>query len=356
MAESNLPVQVQELPPAFHPREMVVFYRSCGFYSPAGSCWHLQVRGSIFAASRARFRNRALLHLFKRVVKPERGVHPRKRFLDRAHLFLQDARKGKSVPIAIAERAFVLPDTLPNGQFETTITVQEAELEPIIQTDPFGRRFVQFCAHLPEDDQRLFAGEIELITPGGISVISDVDDTIKITNVGDRRELLANTFTREFRSVEGMPALYQSWARAGISFHYVSASPWPLYSPLVDWLDADGFPVGSMHLRHVRLRDLRGDKTKQVSFKNKRSAIESLLRLYPQRQFILCGDSGERDAELYGGIAADFGPQIRHIAIRHWPGPHQVDPELSAARLSHLPASRWTLFQHPQELSGLLEA
>jgi phosphatidate phosphatase APP1 len=272
-------------------------------------------------------------------------------------LFLQNTRKGKSVPIALAERAFTLPDSLPNGQFETTLTVQHSELEATIQQDPFGRRFVQFCAHLPEDDQRLFAGEIELISPEGTSVISDVDDTIKITNVGDRKELLANTFTREFRSVEGMKSLYQSWAKSGVSFHYVSASPWPLYRPLVDWLDADGFPAGTMHLRHIRLRDLRADRKKETAYHTKKSAIEDLLRLFPQRRFILCGDSGERDAELYAGIARDFGPQILHVAIRHDPLAKNGESHAKlAARFSQLDRSRWTVFQRPEDLHGLLDA
>lgn len=337
-----------------HPQEMVLFYRSCGHYSPAGDCWHLQVRGSIFSASHGQFRKRALLQLFKRVVKPENGIETRRRFLDRAHLFLQETRKGKSVPIAIAERAFQLPQTLPNGYFETTITLPAADLEPTIQQDRFGRRFVQFCAHLPEDDQRLFAGEIELISPEGLSVISDVDDTIKVTNVGDRKELLANTFTREFRSIAGMPALYQDWARRGVSFHYVSASPWPLYSPLVDWIDHDGFPVGTMHLRHIRLRDLRSDRKKETSYRTKLASVQGLLRQYPRRRFILIGDSGERDAELYVEIARDFGPQVFFIGIRDCADERGALSRSEVAnRFARLPSDRWAIFRHPSELPPL---
>ncbi|SFI65513.1 phosphatidate phosphatase App1 family protein [Planctomicrobium piriforme] len=341
----------EETSHAVHAGEMVVFYRSSAHYSPLGQCWHLQVRGSIFSASPSRLRKGVLLQLFKRVVKPENAVEVRQRFHDRARLFLHNGRKGKSVPIAIAEKAYHLPNTLPNGQFETTITLQAAELEPIMQTDAFGRRFVSFCTHLPEDDQRLFAGEIELIPPTGISVVSDVDDTIKVTNVRDRKELLANTFTREFRSVDGMRDLYQHWARQGASFHYVSASPWPLYGPLIEWLDTDSFPAGTMHLRHVRLRDLRGDRTREAAFKTKRTSIENLLRLYPERQFILCGDSGERDAELYGEIARHFGGQVLHVAIRNCG--HDATTEAVQARLAHLHPSRWSIFSDPRELASL---
>jgi hypothetical protein len=338
------------------PRELVVFYRSCGQFSPAGKCWHLQVRGSVLAASEGRLRKRALLQLFKRVVKPDQAQDARQRFQDRTQLFLQDKRKGKSVAIALAERHFTLPDSLPSGEVEATLTLPEADLASTLQQDRFGRRFVTYCSSLPEEDQRLFVGQVELIAPEGISVISDVDDTIKLTDVGNRRELLANTFTREFRSIPGMRELYQRWAGAGVSFHYVSASPWPLYTPLVQWLDADGFPPGTMHLRHMRLRDLRSDRKREGSFRNKRSAIETLLRLYPQRRFILCGDSGERDAELYSGIAKDFGDQILHIAIRDCGAGHGRAEQPAQTWLEGLPRDRWTVFTESEELGHLIEA
>ncbi len=335
------------------PREMVVFYRSSGTYSPLGDCWHLQIRGSIFTASRNRIRKGVLLQLFKRVVKPENAVDVRQRFRDRAHLFLRDGRKGRSVPIAIAERAFHLPDTASNGQFEATITISASELESSIQVDEYGRKFVQFCTRLPDGDPRLFTGEVELIPPTGVSVVSDIDDTIKVSNVQDRRELLANTFTREFRSVEGMRDLYQNWGKCGVHFHYVSASPWPLYSPLVDWLSADAFPAGTLHLRHVRLRDFRGDRTREAAFRSKRMAVESLLRSYPSRRFIFCGDSGERDAELYGEIARNFGNQVQYIAIRNC-GHGDESLEKVSYKLSHLPKSRWTIFTNPADLADLV--
>lgn len=357
MSDTTLPSPLNQNARTVQPREVVLFYRSSAHYSPLGNCWHLHVRGSVFSTGSRKLHKQALLHLFKRVVKPENTQETRRRFLDRAQLFLQNTRKGKSVPIAIAERAYALPGSLPNGHFETTLTVSAKELEPSLQTDPFGRRFVQFCAHLPDADQRLFAGEVELISPQGISVISDVDDTIKVTNVGNRKELLANTFTREFRSVDGMRDVYQAWAAQGVSFHYVSASPWPLYGPLVDWLDADRFPVGTMHLRHVRLRDLPRDRRNGTSFQNKRTAIETLLRTYPQRHFILCGDSGERDAELYSQIAKDFGEQVLHVAIRRTPHVKDgADPRATETQLAALGAGRWTLFEDPAQLRDVLAA
>lgn len=340
---------------ALHAKESITFFRSFGHFGPLGGCWHLEVRGSVFATVRGKFHKKALIHLFKRVVRPDKDLEINQRFLDRTHLFLQDSRKGRSIPIALGERGYVLPDSLPNGHFESTITVPGPDLDASVQLDTFGRRFIQFCAHLPEEDRRLFAGEIELIGPQGYSIISDVDDTIKLSNVGDRRELLANTFTREFQSIPGMCRLYQSWAARGVSFHYVSASPWPLYEPLVAWLDADGFPVGSMHLRHVRLRDLSGRRHRELAIRNKRDTIERILRTYPWRRFLLFGDSGEHDAEIYGQIARDFGEQVHHVAIRRIPdGNNGISTEHVRRALAHLPETQWTLFDDPEELSGVI--
>lgn len=335
-------------------REKVLFYRSYAHYSPVGKCWHLEIRGSIFAPTRRHIRKHVLLHLFKRVVKPEKGKLVRERFKDRAHLFLNVSRKNKAVPIAIAEKAFELPKSTPDGHFYTTLTVPEHELEASVMQDASGRNFVQFAAHLPEQDERLFAGEIELVPPQGLSVISDIDDTIKITNVADRRELLANTFTREFQAVPEMSTVYQKWAQAGASVHYVSSSPWHLYSLLVDWLDKDQFPVGSLHLRNVRLSVLRKNWKRQSAFEMKQQTIRALMRTYPMRRFILCGDSGERDAELYGGIYSQFGPQVEHVAIRYIDNGHnRYSRDQIREILCDVPDEKFTLFEHAHELAAI---
>lgn len=332
-------------------KDTVLFYRGYAYYSPAGDCWHLRVHGRMYGTQR-RLRNRAYMFILKRFVKPEREAGQKERFLERAQLFLNQDRRGKSIPVTIGEQAFYLPDTTEHGHFETTLTLPASELETATVALPDGRRFVRFSVVLPEEDGRVFAGDIELLQPTGVSVISDVDDTIKVTNTADRRELLKNTFVREFRAVDGMPDLYRRWADAGCSFHYVSASPWPLYEPLDQWLTTDGFPSGSLHLRYVGLQELRKDKLGEGSFRSKRASIEQILRSFPNRRFVLCGDAGERDAELYGLIARTFGPQIAHIYIRQVGGRHnpqgitwqhieELDPGHQA---------RWTLFESAAEL------
>lgn len=78
------------------------------------------------------------------------------------------------------------------------------------------------------DRLKAFKCTIYVLAAHGVSVISDIDDTIKITKVLSKRALLKHTFYNYFEPVEGMSELYQKWSEQKCQFHYVSASPWQL--------------------------------------------------------------------------------------------------------------------------------
>jgi phosphatidate phosphatase APP1 len=96
----------------------------------------------------------------------------------------------------------------------------------------------------PTADGRVFESAMLCIPPVGVSVISDIDDTIKLTHVHNTRLMLRATFLDEWLAVPGMPELYRDWANQGASFHYVSSSPWQLQQPLEALLVKAGFPPG----------------------------------------------------------------------------------------------------------------
>ena len=82
---------------------------------------------------------------------------------------------------------------------------------------------------------------------------------------------------------------------------------------LDQFLKSSAFPPGSMHLRVdgkllARLIEVPG--------RAKRDAILQIIKDFPQRQFVLIGDSGEIDLEIYARIAADYPDQILKIFIR----------------------------------------
>ena len=210
---------------------------------------------------------------------------------------------------------------------------------------------MRFFAVTSKRETRIFEGSVRLFPGSGVSVISDIDDTVKITNVTDRRQLLENTFFKPFEAVPGMAALYRDLEAQGASLHFVSSSPWQLYEPLTEFLDAAGFPDATLNLKSVRLRDetlfdlfKKGTETKPLQ-------IEPILERYPGRKFILVGDSGEQDPEVYGDIARRYPGSIRRILIRNLDGGKPGDERYREA-FRDLPAASWQLFDDARELSA----
>ena len=86
-----------------------------------------------------------------------------------------------------------------NGHFHGRIRLDAKELVSVLDDT-----WLTFEAVVPEGDERRFSGRCQVLPPKGIAVVSDIDDTIKDSNVLDKKELLANTFLRPFRAVSGM--------------------------------------------------------------------------------------------------------------------------------------------------------
>jgi phosphatidate phosphatase APP1 len=190
---------------------------------------------------------------------------------------------------------------------------------------------------------------LELLEPTGVSVISDIDDTIKVSTVGNRRELLRNTFCRPMAPVPGMAELYKAWQKFGARFHYVSASPWQLYEPLSAFIRSNGFPAGTFHLKQVGVTDGSLRRLLDSPEGYKVPVIEEIMARFPLRQFILVGDSGEKDPEIYGELARKHPKQVARIIIRMTDGAPMSEERLRSA-FAGVARERWQIFVSPAEV------
>jgi phosphatidate phosphatase APP1 len=135
----------------------------------------------------------------------------------------------------------------------------------------------------------------------------------------------------------------------GAQFHYVSASPWQLYQPLSEFVRRNGFPAGTFHLKYFRVMDGTVLNLFQSPEAYKPGVIEPLLERFPQRRFVLVGDSGERDPEIYGALARKFPRQIVRILIRDVTGEAADAPRYRKA-FDGLPLAQWRIFKEPEEI------
>jgi phosphatidate phosphatase APP1 len=178
-------------------------------------------------------------------------------------------------------------------------------------------------------------GEVLVPSPQArFGVISDIDDTVLFSHVRDRRRMLmllvrGNAATRQ--PFHGVAPFYRALQcgdgtpGAPNPLFYVSSSPWNLYPLLTGFLQGQGIPRGPLLLKDF------GDHTlfeHRDHGSHKLASIERILTAYPTLPFVLLGDSGEQDPEIYARVVRDFPERIRAIYIRC------VDP--SPARLAEI--------------------
>ena len=169
-----------------------------------------------------------------------------------------------------------------------------------------------------------FAGEMLIpASDAEYGVISDIDDTILWTGVASflKWRAILRTFFANVGSripLKGAAELYHQLHRgksgeAANPIFYVSNSPWNLYRYLEFFLTKNNFPKGP-----ILLRDLwaaLGQK-KEAEKPHKQHEIRNILKTYPHLGFILIGDSGEHDADIYKEIAEEYPGRILAIYLR----------------------------------------
>ncbi|REL33130.1 DUF2183 domain-containing protein [Rhodohalobacter sp. SW132] len=184
-------------------------------------------------------------------------------------------------------------------------------------------------------------GKIQLLEPEGVSVISDIDDTIKVTELPAGSDVvIRNTFFKDFEAAPGMYSLYDIWKENNAAFHYVSGAPWQLYDPITSFLfDVEReslYPKGSFHMKTVRKSFFNPGTWadfgkllfgKNVTKNQKTGQITTLLERFPERRFILVGDSGEKDPEIYSAMRERYPEQVKKIIIRDVVNAREHEPD-----------------------------
>ncbi len=218
-------------------------------------------------------------------------------------------------------------------------------------TDRFGYFDTEFDTELDTSLPGLWHhGEVELAAPyRGITdpnttqtrlllsgtgarfgLISDVDDTILLTGAQRVLSMVRTTVTGSALTrvaFAGAPELYRAFAGGSVSgenpLFYVSSSPWPLHDFLTAFLAHRRFPLGPLLLRDVPARS-----TDRSPHGHKRAHIDEILRVHPHLSFVLVGDSGQHDPDIYAGVVRDHPGRVLAVYIREVrldPGDRRVE-------------------------------
>lgn len=201
----------------------------------------------------------------------------------------------------------------------------EVELRPQSAIDPQGLwQEVQLAlvSPPPRKQPEVTAVAEAIIVPqtATFGVISDIDDTVVYTAAQDlfkmiRIAYLGNAHSRRpFAGVEEFyQALQQPEARGNPIF-YVSSSPWNMYDLFDKFMRINNIPNGP-----ILLRDIELSPSNLLSFSHqghKREQIDPIFKRFPALPFLLIGDSGQKDAEIYAQMVQDYPKRILGVYIR----------------------------------------
>lgn len=231
------------------------------------------------------------------------------------------------------------------------VRVRYKDAERIIRTDKHGFFRVHMDLTTMPSDVAWHALELSLIHPAderatttgefytptssaSYGVISDIDDTVVYTGVANFSKMMWRLFAQgaESRMVfPGVAALYQalyngSTGKDGNPLLYVSRAPWSIYQVLVEFFRLHRIPNGPvLILRNWGLK--RGSLLPRRAKDHKLNVIRQMLALYQDLPFVLIGDSGQRDPEVYTHILREHPGRIAGIYIRNVSN----DPQRQAA-------------------------
>ena len=213
--------------------------------------------------------------------------------------------------------------------------------------------------------QRTGGRRLRVLTPppeARFAVASDLDDTVVETGVTRKLVMARNVFLRNAHTrlpFPGVGAFYRALSTAASDgavnpLFYVSASPWNLYDLIARFLDLQGLPEGPLLLRDLGLERDRVVLT--TSPETKLAQLSRLLDTYPGLGWILIGDSGEHDPEIYAELIRRRPGRVLAVYLRDVHGPHPLRRRQVAALAEEVEAAGVPFLHVPDTITAAAHA
>ncbi|MCM3689497.1 App1 family protein [Kocuria rosea] len=220
-------------------------------------------------------------------------------------------RSFTSVPIAFAhvnvwidEYEFHLVAD-KGGVIDVDLQVSLSPGEHTVWMQTAGSEVVEARVFVVADEQR-------------IGVLSDVDDTVMVTALP--RPMLAawNSFVLNEHARSATPGMAVMMDRLlhqhlGAPFLYLSTGAWNVAPTLRRFLTRNAYPAGALLLTDWGPTT---DRWFRAGAAHKVNNLERLAQNFPHVRWILVGDDGQHDPEIYSGFAQRYPEHVAAIVIR----------------------------------------
>jgi len=251
---------------------------------------------------------------------------------------------GGSTPDGGSQEIKLPIPTTDQGDFDVFVPIQLNDLAPGNQSQQIQR----LNAYATGTDTG--NATVYLVPPTGFTIISDIDDILRVTKIYKPSEGLLNSFGRPFVPWENMPSIYSNWSRSlpDMHFHYLTTTPEQITRTYMDFIFKH-YPGGSFDTRPLNFSDV------SATLSIRRFLLDKIFQTFPQRKFILMGDTSNSDVmKSYPSLAKDYPGQVQCIFLRNVSATDKDDLfPYDTGYFKDLPQKSYMFFRVPNDLSNL---
>lgn len=191
---------------------------------------------------------------------------------------------------------------------------------------------------------------VYLVPPDGITIVSDIDDILRVTKIYEPKEGLLNSFARPFSSWMNMPQIYANWSSSisDLHFHYLTTTPEQITRNYMDFIYKT-YPLGSFDTRPLNFSDL------SATLSIRKFLLTKIFETFPQRKFILVGDTTNSDVmKDYPQLYKDNPEQVACIFLRNTTATDSGNRfPYDTSGFKDIPQEHYMFFLVPDDLNDL---
>ncbi|KAK3674521.1 hypothetical protein LTR78_005607 [Recurvomyces mirabilis] len=235
-------------------------------------------------------------------------------------------------------------NTTAEGDFDAFVQINSAGLQPGNTTSQVQR------LNTYVDGAPLGNGTAYLVPNQGLTIISDIDDILRITKIYEPEQGLLNSFARPFVPWQNMPDIYANWSKSlpNTHFHYLTTTPEQVTRNYMQFIYST-YPGGSFDDRPLNFSDV----TATLSIR--KFLLDKVFQTFPQRKFILVADTSNSDVMRdYPQLVTDYPGQVQCIFLRNTSATDDGDKfPYDTSGFKGLNQNMYMFFVNAEDLSGL---
>ncbi|GAO16662.1 hypothetical protein UVI_02012820 [Ustilaginoidea virens] len=189
-----------------------------------------------------------------------------------------------------------------------------------------------------------------LVPPTGLTVISDIDDILRVTKIYEPKQGILNTFARPFTPWLNMPEIYANWSASikNTHFHYLTTTPEQATRTYMEFIYKT-YPLGSFDTRPLNFSDIK------ATLHIRRFLLDKVFQTFPKRRFILVADTSNHDVMVaYPAMFHDYPGQVACILLRNTSSTDAGDKfPYDTSGFKGIPQDNYMFFNVPNDLTHL---